>query len=387
MSIWSRLVGQQRVVEQLQAAVATAHLFQDANPNAMTHAWLFTGPPGAGRSTAAILFAAALVCEAGGCGTCATCEAVLMDRHPDVERFIPQQIMITRDEAENLMSIASLMPARSKYRVIVVEDADRLNDVSGNMLLKSIEEPAESVVWILCTPSMDDVLATIRSRTRTITLATPTWEEVRDLLIAEGINQTIAAFAAKASAGHIGKARGLATSEASRLRRKEILSIPRQLGDLGSCFKSAKEIVERATEEANLEMDALDETEKDALMQSFGATLGGRGKAERAARPALKDLEGRQKSRRTRAVRDRLDQALVDLMTYYRDVLLIQMVGDGAELINEELKHEIVETAQSSTASKTRVRLEAIEKARRQFASNAQPLMILETLTIELARA
>ena len=168
MSIWDRLVGQAHAVESLQRAVADAHSDGTSGGSAMTHAWLFTGPPGAGRSTAAILFAAALVCPQGGCGRCESCTEVLNDTHPDVLRFIPQQIMITRDEAEMMIRESSLMPARGRYRILIVEDADRLNDVSANMLLKSIEEPHARTVWLMCSPSSDDVLPTIRSRCRVL---------------------------------------------------------------------------------------------------------------------------------------------------------------------------------------------------------------------------
>ena len=386
MSLWERLVGQPAAVEQLRRAVEDAHSSRKSG-SAMTHAWLFTGPPGAGRSTAALLFAASLVCEQGGCGECAHCRSVLDDVHPDVTRFVPEQITITRDEAEALMREASLTPSRARYRVIVVEDADRLSEVSGNMLLKSIEEPGEACIWLLCSPAADDVLPTIRSRCRQLNLVTPPWREVAKLLQREGIDPAMAAFAARVTQGHAGRARGLATSEASRIRRQDILRIPSQLHDLAACFIAAKEIVEVATEEANAEMDVKDAAERERLLSSYGVEGGGDPRAERSARGAVKDLETRQKSRRTRAVRDRLDQALVDLLSYYRDVLVVQVADGAVELVNEELRPQISELARNSDPAKTRRRMEAIERARRLFASNASPQLILESLTIELARA
>ena len=387
MSLWDRLVGQPTAVTELQRAVADAHSGSAVSGSAMTHAWLMTGPPGAGRSTAAILFAAALSCADQGCGNCQECREVLHDTHPDVQRFIPQQITITRDEAEQLIRESSLMPSRGGYRIMIIEDADRLSEVSANMLLKSIEEPHAKTVWLLCTPSADDVLPTIRSRCRVLNLSTPPWRDVAALLVREGVDQALAAHAARASQGHVGRARGLATDEATRRRRREVLQIPNQLFDLGACFVAASNIVSVATEEANAECDAKDAVEREALLEAYGVEGTQKAKAERAARPALKDLEARQKSRRTRAVRDRLDQALVDLLSYYRDVLVTQLAPGEVELVNEELRQEIVQLAIASNPARTRKRLEAIEKARRTFASNASPLMIIEAMTIELARA
>lgn len=386
MTVWQRLVGQSAAVETLSRAAHDSHA-GETHGNSMSHAWLMTGPPGAGRSTAAILFAAALTCAQEGCGTCDDCKLVLDDAHPDVNRFIPQQLTITRDEAEALIHESALMPLRGPLRIIIVEDADRLSEVSGNMLLKSIEEPHQRTVWILCTPSSDDVLPTIRSRCRILNLATPHWRDVAQLLMREGVDEPMAAFAARAAQGHVGRARGLARDEATRRRRNEILRIPTQLNDLSACFSAASDIVSAATEEANAEMDIKDQAEKDEILAMFGAEAGGKGKAERAARPMLKDLETRQKSRRTRAVRDRLDQALLDLQSFYRDVLVIQLANNAVDLVNTELHPTITQIALATTPASSRRKMDAIEKARRLFASNAQPQMIMEALTIELARS
>lgn len=386
MDIWNRLVGQSNAVTQLQRAIADAHADSELKASAMTHAWLITGPPGAGRSTAAILFAASLVCQQQGCGECEDCRQVLSDSHPDVTRFIPEQLTITRDEAEELMRASTIRPSRGRYRVTVIEDADRLSEVSGNMLLKSIEEPGPSMVWLLCTPNPDDVLPTIRSRCRVLQLSTPSYQAVAQLLVSEGISAPLAEICARVAQGHIGRARGLATDEASRNRRELIMRVPSRLTDLAESFAAAKDIVALATEQANAEMDAKDAAEHAALAAAVGAEGSLKARAERANRGAFRDLETRQKSRRTRAVRDRLDQALVDLLSYYRDVLVLQIGNDEIEIINTELRSELQRLAENSKPTNTRARMEAIEKARRLFGSNAQPQMILETLTIELAR-
>lgn len=386
MSIWDRLVGQPNAVAQLQKAASDSHGGGELKGSAMTHAWLITGPPGAGRSTAAILFAASIICENNGCGSCEDCQDILSDTHLDVTRFIPEQINITRDEAEELTRAANMRPSRGKHRITIIEDADRLSEISGNMLLKSIEEPAAGMIWLLCTPNPDDVLPTIRSRCRVLQLSTPAWQEVAALLTREGVPAALSDLTARLAQGHVGRARALATDEASRTRRNEIMQVPSRLTDLAACFAAAKDIVAVATAQANAEMDAKDEAEFTALSNAVGAEGALKARAERANRGAFKDLETRQKSRRTRAVRDRLDQALIDLLSYYRDVLVLQIADASIELINIELQAELQKLAASSTPANTRNRMEAIEKARRMFGSNAQPQMILESLTIELAR-
>src|SRR5690349_13888635 len=155
----------------------------------MTHAWLFTGPPGSGRSNAALAFAAALQCEQGGCGTCHSCHSVEIGAHPDVNVTRTEKLSIGVDEVRELVRFSALSPAGQRWQIMVVEDADRLTEPAVNALLKAIEEPSERTVWLLCAPTVEDVLPTIRSRSRLVVLATPSAEDVAAFLVrADGID-------------------------------------------------------------------------------------------------------------------------------------------------------------------------------------------------------
>ena len=391
MTLWDRLVGQEDVVATLRRAAADAALGREGEPGpAMTHAWLLTGPPGAGRSTAAQVFAAALLCEQQGCGQCETCREVMSDTHADVSRFSTPGTQIRREQVEELLALAARLPSFGRYRVMIVEDADRLNDTSGNMLLKSIEEPTAHTVWVLCSPSPVDVLPTILSRCRVAALRTPPWRDVARMLEAqEGVDPAMAAFAARVSQGHIGRARALATDEAARLRRQEVLRLPLSLHDLPACFAAAADIVAAATDDATAWTGPLDAAEVEEVLAMYGDGATGKGmtskRAERQASAQLKELELAQKRRRTRAVRDGLDRAMIDLMSFYRDVLVLQL-GVDTELVNEELRPALGQVAAAGTPESTRSRLEAITRTRTSFESNAAPQLLIEALTVELAR-
>ena len=204
-SVWDSLVGQSAAIETLRRAVAG---------QGMTHAWLFTGPPGSGRSNAALAFAAALQCEQGGCGHCLACTTALAGSHADVSVTRTDRAVIQVGGMRELVLRSALAPVGHRWQVMVVEDADRLNDSSGNALLKAIEEPTARTVWLLCAPTVEDVLPTIRSRCRNVVLATPSTADVADFLVRRnGVPDGIAAFAARASQGHIGRARALALDE------------------------------------------------------------------------------------------------------------------------------------------------------------------------------
>ncbi len=390
MTVWDDLVGQPAAVELLTAAAGDARL---ASPGpAMTHAWLMTGPPGSGRSTAARAFAASLVCASGGCGDCDECRAVAAGSHPDVEVIRPEGVSYKTADARALVQRSSMAPSRAKWHVIVLEDADRLTETANNVLLKSIEEPPPRAVWLLCTPSVEDVLPTIRSRCRHIMLKTPTPQDVADFLVAsESVDAQTALFAAQASQGHVGRARALARDENARQRRREILSVPARLTDLRNCFASAEAMVATAKEDARAITEPLNEREKKDLLLAWGEGAEGRGVkgGARGVKGAIKELEDRQKSRSTRTQRDQLDRALLDLLGFYRDVLALQF-GDAGQsavaLINAEMRNEIARIASDSTGIETMWRIDAIERARLALDANVAPQLAIEALTIDLRR-
>jgi DNA polymerase III subunit delta' len=384
MSVYDQLVGQGHLVKILEGAVAAARSGEESQE--MTHAWLFTGPPGSGRSSAAVAFACALICASDGCGTCLDCRAAKAGTHADVEIIRTEGLSIKIEEIRDLLSRVAWAPAMGGWRVVVMEDADRLTESAANALLKAIEEPGNRTVWLLCAPTLHDVLPTIRSRCRHLQLVTPSPKDVAQVLInREGISPALADYAARASQGHIGRARYLASDETIRNRRNTIIKLPMQINDVASAFKAAETLINLATEEAEIAATARDEKESTELAEAWGKGATGRGMATGGAK-AIKDLEKEQKSRTTRMIRDSIDGALVDIATLYRDVMFVQS-GTKGELINQEFQSEILNMAERIAPAKTVTKIDAIMSARVNLSHNAAPLLTLEALMCQLAQA
>lgn len=379
MSVFDELIDQEAVVATLKAAVAASKL-DNSESQEMTHAWLFTGPPGSGRSNAATSFAAALVCSDGGCGTCIDCATVKDGTHADVESMRTEGLSIKIDDIRELVLRASWSPSVANFRVVIIEDADRLTESAANALLKAIEEPNQQTVWLLCAPSTTDVLPTIRSRTRAVLLRTPSISAVANLLTAEGISPSLAHFAASASQGHVGRARYLATSASARSHREEILKSVLSVRDIASAFNAAQNLVDAAKSDAEQEAEACNEKEIQALKDAWGTQTV---KISSTNTKAIKELEKDQKSRTTRMVRDYLDRALLDIATLYRDVMLVQS-GQKGDLLNSDLSSEIRTLAMTTQPAATVFKLEAILAARAALGHNAAPLLTAESLILQL---
>lgn len=383
MSVFDDLVGQSHIISSLQDAIRGSRDGEETQE--MTHAWLFTGPPGSGRSSAALAFAAALICSSGGCGTCVDCRTAKSGGHADVEVIRTEGLSIKVDEVRELLQRVSWAPSVASWRVVVMEDADRLTESAANALLKAIEEPGARTVWLLCAPTLFDVLPTIRSRARHLQLRTPSAGEVAKVLVErDGISPAMADFAARVSQGHIGRARHLASDEAIRSRRNTIMNLPFSLPDIGSAFKAAAVLVELATNEANAQSQERSEKELIELGAAWGQGATGRGMAPGGSK-ALKDLEKEQKSRATRMVRDSLDGALLDLATLYRDILIVQSSMEES-VINKELSDKIAEMAKAMKPENVLEKMEAIMQARKNLSYNAAPLLTVEALMCTLAR-
>jgi DNA polymerase-3 subunit delta' len=381
VTVYDDLVGQGPVIEQLRtAAGAGAEVLAGDGGAGMTHAWLFTGPPGSGRSVAARAFAAALLCPDLGCGHCASCHQVLSGTHADIEVVRPAGLSYGVRETRELVLRSASSPTGGRWRVVLFEDADRSTEQAANALLKAIEEPPVRTVWLLCAPSPDDLVVTIRSRCRLVTLRTPPADAVADVLIRrDGIDPDVAADAARAAQGHIGRAKRLATDDEARRRRAEVLSVPGRLTGVGQAVQAAEALVKAAEAEAKAAGSELDAPETTALRQALGESA--KGRMPRGTAGALKELEDRQKSRATRMKRDALDRALLDLASYYRDLLAVQLGADVA-LVNVDRSRELRSAGGSPEA--TLQRLEAIMTCRERLEANVNPLLAVEAMAMAL---
>jgi DNA polymerase-3 subunit delta' len=375
VSVWDAVVGQEAAIETLRQAVT--------DPSAMTHAWLLTGPPGSGRSVAARAFAGALECPTGGCGTCRECRTAVAGTHADVLVLATEGLSIKVEQARELVQLAALRPSVGPWRVLIVEDADRLTERAADALLKAVEEPVPRTVWVLCAPSVQDVVITIRSRSRSVRLRTPPVDAVADLLVRrDGVDRPMAMYAARAAQSHVGLARRLATDEGARIRRRDVITLPGKIRSVGDAVHAAADLASIAEEEATAYSTERDGAEKARLVQTLGADPSARTQPPHV-RAQLSSLEREQKTRATRFQRDVVDRSLVDLLSVYRDALVTQC-GAGVGLVNQDSAEEVRRVAQVLSPEQVLLALEAIGLARERIDANVPALLALEAMALTL---
>jgi DNA polymerase-3 subunit delta' len=375
VSVWDDVIGQESAVATFSRAVT--------DPGAMTHAWLLTGPPGSGRSVAAKAFAAALQCPDGGCGTCHECRTALEGTHADVDVIATEGLTLKVDLARELVQLASLRPSVGLWRVIVIEDADRLHERAADALLKALEEPVARTVWILCAPSLEDVIITIRSRSRHVRLRTPPVEAVAALLVRrDGIDPALAAFAARAAQSHVGLALRLARDEGARIRRRDVVALAGNIRSVGDAVGAAADLDGIAKEEAAASSTERDVAEKVRLMETLGADPSARTQPAHV-RSQVVALEKEQKTRATRSGRDVIDRSLTDLFSIYRDALVVH-TGASIGLVNQDMIEQVQHLAGVLSPERLLGCMDAIGTARERIDANVQPLLALEAMAISL---
>ncbi len=407
-SVWDHLVGQQEVIHQLQQAAAVA---TTAGQQQGCSSWLFTGPPGSGRSVAARAFAAALECQAGadswsglGCGQCPGCRRVVEATSPDLRVVATSTLSHSVADMRQVVEQAAGQPSVGRWQIIVLEDADRLTEQAANALLKAVEEPNPRTWWLLCAPTTDDVLPTIRSRCRQVRLRTPTTTAVAQVLIQrDGVQPVIAHLVARATQGHVGRARWLATDEAARARQAAAWTIPTRVGAVSQCLRTAAEVLSQAQQEAEELGQQQGQQQRHELAQALGVPdqPDRSVKVSRQASAALREQEKLAKSRVKRLQRDCIDGVLVELSRCYRDVLACQWGAASGVLAPIEAEAQdwasdieaaesgqrrlVAELAVAATPTDTLRRLDAIVAAREAIQVNVAPQVALEVLMLQLS--
>ena len=371
MSVWEELLGQPEAIEQLSRVVS-------GKDDGFQHSWLFTGPAGSGRSTLAKGFAAALQCSANGCGSCQSCQLVLAGAHPDVRMLVTDKVIISIEEVRELVQFASLSASVGEYRIIIIEDADRMTERTSNVLLKALEEPQEKTIWMLCAPSAADLLPTIRSRTRNLSLRLPSNREVAELLMRrDGVAEELALTSARQAQQHVGMARRLALSVDARDRRSDTLREIAGIKNLSGAMLAAERLLAVAKKDAEAISSEKDAQERALMLKAYG--LDPDDKIPPALKKEFRELEENQKRRNTRALRDGIDRVFTDAESYFRDVMSVQL-GTNVELVNEEFRSEIVSRAGQTDANQSVEILDAIKQARARIDSNVRDLLVLEAL-------
>ncbi|MBD8727231.1 DNA polymerase III subunit delta' [Frigoribacterium sp. CFBP 13707] len=376
MTFWDDLTGQADAIDSLKAAASA-----DPANSSMTHSWLITGPPGSGRSNLAYAFAGALL--ARGDDDEATARQVAARSHPDLAVLSTERIIITIDEVRSLVAASQFSPSVGRYRVVVIEDADRMTERTSNLLLKALEEPPPRTVWILCAPSEADLIPTIRSRVRSVRLRVPSVHDVAALLERRGVEPATALVAAREAQSHIGMAQRLATNPEARARRRTTLETALGIRSVSDAVIAASTMLAVAGDDAKAITEERDAEERASALRSLGVEPGGT--VPPALRSQLRALDDDQKRRATRSLRDGIDRIMVDLLSLYRDVLLLHL-GVGDDLVNESIRPQLEQAVTASTSATTLAVMDAVSVARRRIESNVAPALALEAMLVAVSR-
>ena len=372
MSVWDELVGQESAIEAVRRAA-------EPGSDAMTHAWMIVGPAGSGRSTLAHAFAATLISEGDDEHAL---KLVMAGTHPDVSILATDRVSISIDEVRDLVTQSYYAPSTARYRIIVIEDADRMTERTSNVLLKALEEPPPRTVWILCAPSVQDVLPTIQSRVRTITLRTPSVEQVAELIhLRRGVDLDLATQAAREAQCHIGMAMRLATDEDARSRRDETVETVLGLHTVSTAVKAAAHLIALATADQKALLEKLDQEEREETLRTLGVAPGAAVPA--GLRGSVKLLEENQKRRATRSLRDGVDRIATDITSVLRDILMIQL-NTGSDLVNQRYLAKLEQRAALTSVQQTLFAIDQIQIARDRIAANTPPQLALEAMLIAI---
>ena len=382
MSVWDELTGQAEAIAVFEAAAAASSV-GGSNDSSMTHSWLITGPPGSGRSNLAFAFATALLSPTS-VGDPAVQRQVEARTHPDLAVLSTDRVIISIEEVRQLVATSQFSPSVGRFRVVIIEDADRMTERTSNVLLKALEEPPPRTVWILCAPSEADLIPTIRSRVRTVQLRVPAVADVAELIHRrDGVDLETATRAAREAQSHIGMAHRLATNADARERRARTIEVALGIRSVSGAVLAAGSLLQLATDDAKAITEERDAEERESALRSLGIEPGGTIPA--ALRVQLKNLEEDQKRRATRSLRDGIDRILVDLLSLYRDVLLIQL-GVGTDLINLSIEKDLMRASEAATAQQTLATMDAIATARKRIAGNVAPALALEAMLVAAVR-
>lgn len=386
MAVWDDLTGQDDAIAIFKAAAAGGSKSgaTGATASSMTHSWLITGPPGSGRSNLAFAFATALLSPGTPEGDLATRHQVDARTHPDLAVLSTERVIISIEEVRTLVASSQFSPSVGRYRVMIIEDADRMSERTSNVLLKALEEPPERTVWILCAPSDADLIPTIRSRVRTVRLRVPSVADVARLIERrDGVDSEVAERAARHAQSHIGMAHRLATNEEARRRRHDTLRLALDIRSVSDAVLAAATMLEIAGADAKAITEERDAEEREHALRSLGVEPGGA--IPPALRSQLRQLEEDQKRRATRSLRDGIDRILVDLLSLYRDVMMIQL-GSTTALVNLELLDRLELLSTHTSPAATLAAMDAIATARQRIESNVAPALALEAMLTSILR-
>lgn len=377
MSVWDSLVGQKPVIDMLSRIA-------QGDPSQITQSWLICGPPGSGRSNMARAFAAALESPDHGMSAEPTrvTQQVIAGTHPDVTVLTTNKVTIGIDQVREIITTSEQMPATAPWRIIIIEDVDRMLDRTTNVLLKEIEEPAEHCIWLLCAPSAQDVLPTIRSRTRIVNLAVPSTQAVAGFLTSTtNVEPKVAQRAARLAEGHIGIAKLYATDERVMSDRDELVVGVLNLARASDAVLLAGNLIDNAKAQAEADANRITAGQEAEFRRINGLAPSDR--IPPKLRGAFNQIAKKDDVKRlvTRRTRDVLDRALNSIASIYRDVAVLQNnAEDSVGLINLENRSSITELSVRLNRSGAVTRLDEVAHARKRLAGNGNPLLVFESL-------